>query len=137
MVIQHLIDAAWVGKTWVRFILPCILRLAAAVLAVSSTCFGVSWHIAHFLSGRSRVKPGLGIVFLLFFVPAGEEPVEIFGVAKVLAQDGRCIGVVDNVLAKLLAVCQDVVNQRPQKDNVAAGTQRDPYIRHGRRARES
>ena len=57
-------------------------------------------------------------------VEAGEQPVEVLGVAEVLAQDRRRVGVGDDVLVELLR-SEHVVDHAAEEGDVAAGAQRD------------
>ena len=70
---------------------------AAAIFAVAAVGVCMTGRVsvadAIFLL-RALVQPGLGVVLLLLLVPSGEDAVQILGIAEVLANDRRGVGVV-------------------------------------------
>ena len=81
------------------------------------------------------VLPGGGVIFPA--VPPGEKTAEVFGVFEIGAKDRRRVRVADDVLAEVALVLNRVVDQRAEKDDVAAGAKRHPVVGHRRRAREA
>lgn len=77
---------------------------------------------------QTFVKPRLRIVLLLLFVPAGKKSIEIFCIAEILAQNGRSVGVGENILLEPLVVLDDVIDQCAEKENVSSRAQRGPDI---------
>src|SRR5215469_7923529 len=120
-------------------ILAGILRFSAPIFAVTAAEICLSWLMVDVpdIDRCSLVEPSLRIVLFLLPVPAGKQPVEIFRVPEVLAQDHGRVGVVDDVVAELLVVLENVTNQGAKEENVAAGTQRHPNIGHRRGAGEA
>src|SRR4051794_14095667 len=76
------------------------------------------------------VRPALGAVLVSLVIPPRKQPLEILGIAKVFPQDDRGIRIVPHVLAELSLLFEHVVNQSAEQDDVRAGTERDPEIRH-------
>ncbi len=93
--------------------------------------------------GRRRVgrltgvAPGIELIAPLGGDIPGEEARQVLGVAEVLANDGRCVGVVADVLVEPEPVRQDVVNERSEKSDVRPRAQGHMKIREGGRAGES
>ena len=91
------------------------------------------------LSGRlhALVQPGARVVLPLLLVPSGKEPVEILGIAEVFTDDRRGVGVVDDVLAKVASLLQDIVDDAPEQREVRPRAERNPDVRHRGRSRKS
>jgi hypothetical protein len=70
-------------------------------------------------------------------VPAGEEPVEVLGVLEVLADDRGRVGVGLDVLAELLALGQDVVDDAAEEGDVGAGARGNEDVGQGAGAAEA
>src|SRR5947209_18837920 len=89
-----------------------ITGFATAVFAVSAASFRMAsfFSAGRVLGRRAFIEPALRAVGLLLRVPAGKDAAQVFGVAKVLSQDERRIGVVHHVLAEILIVRQRVVD---------------------------
>lgn len=66
------------------------------------------------------VLPARRIVGPLLGVEAREEPVEIVGVLELVADEHRGVRVVDDVLAEVQLVAQDVVDDAAEEGDVAA-----------------
>src|SRR5438309_9048922 len=101
-----------------------------------------SWFELLRVAGRcvqvhSLVLPAGRIVTVAFRIPAGEEPVQIFGVLEVVADDGGRIGVGDDVLPEQVVVLADVVDDAAQKSDVTAGPDWHVATRVGAGPRES
>src|SRR5204863_6864159 len=64
--------------------------------------------VAAAVGAQALVLPAGDVVGLPLGVEPGEETVEIFGVAEVLGDDRRRIGVGDDVLAEVLLIGEDV-----------------------------
>ena len=77
---------------------------------------------------HARVLPGRVVVAALLFVPAREEAVEVLGVFELLVDDHRRVGVVDDVVAELAPVLEDVVDDPAQERDVAAGPDRHVQV---------
>ena len=92
---------------------------------------------ARLFFGRPLVAPGIRVVLFLLLVPAGKDAAQIFGIAKILADDHGRIRIVLDVLAEVLVILQRVMNQSAQEENVGAGTQGYPDIGHRRGAGEA
>ena len=77
-------------------------------------------------NGRAAVLPGLAVVrglepvhrVALVLHQAGEHAVQVLAVLVVVVDDGRGVGVVDDVLAEVLVVLDDVANQAAQEGDV-------------------
>src|SRR5438067_6198056 len=138
MSLQHLEDAARMLERRISLEFTCVTSFAAAVLAVSAASPGVARFLVSaifvFLAG---VEPCLRAVLLLLRIPAAEVAAQIFGIAKILAQDHGRVGVVANVLRKPEIILEDVIDHAADEDDVAAGTQRHPNVSHRRRARKT
>ena len=75
------------------------------------------------------VLPALHRVIARVFVPAGEETIGvIFRIPIVVAQNARCIRVMNNVIAEEKFVLDDVLDDSTEKRDVAAGADRHPDI---------
>ena len=71
-----------------------------------------------------------------FRVPPAEQAVEVFGVAEILADDRRRVGVVHDVVAEVALVLDDVVDDPAEERDVAAGADRDVDVGDRARPRE-
>src|SRR5579883_2105962 len=71
------------------------------------------------------VLPAAGVVAALLLIEAGEEAVEVLGVAELLADDRRAVGVRHDVLAEVALVRDDVVDDAAEEGDVRARTERD------------
>jgi len=106
-----------------------VLRgLAAAILSMASTLAFVRDVLV--LGRRTFVRPAIWRVAMGSRIPAGEESVQILGVAKVLRNDRCRVRVGDNVIAKLEAVHQHVIDERAEERDVGASANGYPPIRH-------
>src|ERR1041385_6621320 len=104
----------------VRLIYACILSLAASIFSVAAARLRMPGLLALALLGRcALIQPALRIVLFLFRIPPGEQSVQIFAVAEILAQDSGGIRVRHHVLAKLLIVLEHVMIQPAEECNVA------------------
>src|SRR6185437_1797606 len=90
MLFEYLIHTARMPQSRVRFMLTQLAGFAAAIFTVPSAMFFMAWRWPGkqraFLR-RAFVEPRSGIVLLLFRVPTGEEPAQVFRVAEVFAQN--------------------------------------------------
>src|SRR5438067_12094302 len=93
-----------------------LLRFTAAVLAMPSP---LHLHAGLLTRLGAFVQPRLGVVLFLLRIPAAEQPTQDLGIAKVLAQNRGIVGVRNDVIAKVTVVTDRVVDQRPEKDDVA------------------
>ena len=91
-------------KSAIFLILARILRFSASIFAMTAAEVCLSWFMVDVpdIDRCSLVEPSLGIILFLLPVPAGKQPVEIFRVPAVLAQDNGRVGLVDGVVAELL-----------------------------------
>src|SRR4051794_31546608 len=80
--------------------------------------------------------PGLWIVRAGLLVESREQAVEVLGVAEVLADDVRGVGVGDDVLAEVELVLQDVVDDPAEEYDVGPDAERHERIRDGAGAGE-
>src|SRR5580704_11496566 len=97
------------------------VRLAgfAAALTVTTSSGSSTRGMAALILGLLLVKPAFGIVFLLFFVPAGEDTTEIFRVFEVLTENKRSVRIVLYVLIEPFVIRKYVIDQCSEEDNVA------------------
>ena len=84
------------------------------------------------LDVAALVLPALGVVAPLLLVEAGEDAVEVLGVAEVLADEGGGVGVGEDVLPEVLLLAQDVVDDPAEEGDVAARPDRHVQIGTGR-----
>src|ERR1043165_7074816 len=134
MALEHLIDAARMLQRAVLHRLVEGLRFAAAVLLLSAALRLHARRRLVLLRGAG-VEPRLRVVLLP--VPSAEQPAELLGVLEVIAEDRRRVRVVDDVVAEVALVGEDVVDHRAEEEGVAAGAEREPVVGHGRGAAEA
>jgi hypothetical protein len=72
--------------------------------------------------GRPLVAPGGRIVLVPLLVPAGKEPVGA-RVLELLRDEGRGVGVVDDVVPEVPLILDHVVYEAAEEDDVGAGPQ--------------
>ena len=77
---------------------------------------------------RALVEPRSRVVLLP--VPSGKKAVEVLGVPEVVAEERRRVRVVDDVVAEVALVLDRVANQRAEENEIAAGAEREPVVRH-------
>ena len=88
--------------------------------------------------GLAFIEPTLFVVSALLFVPAGEKSSRSFvGVPKIFAQNARCVGEMNHIIAEEKIVLDDVPNESADKCDVAPGADRYPDVSQRARARES
>ncbi len=73
---------------------------------------------------RAFVGPRLGRIAARFRIPAGEEPLEFFRVAELLRNDRGGVGVRHDVLAKLEAIREHVIDEGAEKNDIRPGANR-------------
>src|SRR2546430_7765613 len=96
--------------------LASILRIPAAIFAVTSACFGVSGLLSTTIFRLSGlVQPAFRIVFSLLRIPSGVESIQIFRIFAVVAKNRRCVCVMHDVLAVFFVILQNDVAQRAQE----------------------
>jgi len=99
-----------------------LFATAAAVLVLGVAVTGGRGHLgALVLPGGEVVLPFLGVV-------AGEQPVAVLRVAKVLAQDCAGVGVGNDVVAEVLLLGEHMVHQRAEQHDVRARAQRNVQV---------
>src|SRR6185437_16702867 len=76
---------------------------------------------------RSFVSPVAfhGIVFTLLVIIAAENARKVFGIAKAFFDDRRGIGVMKDIFLEEFLVGQDVIDDRPEEGDIAAGPDAD------------
>ncbi len=79
----------------------------------------------------------LGIIGFVLLVEAAKQPCEIFGVPETFLDDGRGIGVGQDIFMKPTVVRQDVVHEAAEESDVAAGADAHVKIADGRHAGEA
>ena len=139
MPLQNLEDAARMLECGVGRVLMRVTCFAAPVLAMTAiggVMPGCGLGRMTFLLG-TLVQPGLRTVLFLLRIPAREQPIQIFSVAIVFAQNRRRIGIGKDVVLEPLVVLDHVVDQAPEKEDVRARAQRCPDIRTRRGARKA
>ncbi len=77
------------------------------------------------------VLPALGVVLPPLLVQAGEDAVEILGVAEVLADQGGGVRIGEDVLPEVLLLAQDVMDDPAEEGDVAARPDRHMQIAQG------
>jgi hypothetical protein len=102
-----------------------------AVFAVAAVCCGVMAREFVALP-TAFVKPSPGVVFPILRIPARKYASEILGVLEIFRKYRGSVGVVNNILAKVFPVFENVVNESPEEQDVRAGTQSRPDIGHCR-----
>ena len=133
MTLQHLEHAARMLQRFVALRRLHALRFAAAIFFLTSFVLAVSGRAI--LRLRAGVEPRLRVV--LFPIPSGEEAVQLFSVAQVVAQNRRRVRVGHDVIAEPAIVVDRVVDHRAEKREIASGAQRQPVVGHRRRPIES
>ncbi len=129
---QHLEDAARMLQCWVGIVDVRVARLTAAVLGMAALGGMMAGMVMALLYRLVFIEPCGGIVEALLLIPAGEVARAFLGIFEVLAQDRRRVGVLDHVLVEVPVVLEDVMDKCAEENNVAAGAQRRPDVRHRR-----
>ena len=135
--LKHIKDTERMLEHGIGIVLVNVACLAPPIFSVTSAGLSVSRMDGIWLFWRPFVEPGLRRIFFLFFIPAGENAIEVVRKLHVVAKNRSCVRVVLHVLAELFSVFEYVMNQSTKKDDVAAGTHRNPDIRHRRSASEA
>ncbi len=112
----------------IRLVLTEVPGLSPSVFAVTTACFSMTRLDGIRMFRLPFVEPRLRRIFFLFFVPTGEDAVQIIGQLHVIAKDGGGIGVVLYVFAELLAILEHVMNQTAEKCDVAARAHWQPDV---------
>jgi hypothetical protein len=82
------------------------------------------------------VAPALRVVDATPGIEPGEDAVQVLGVAVLLGDQGRRVGVGDDVVAEIAPLLQDVADQAAEEHDVGAGAQRRVEVGQRRRAGE-
>src|SRR5580692_1168651 len=126
---QELVDTSRMRQSVVRPAVGEIDGGSATLFAVAAVRRDIIGHIFVPLH-TPFIKPSAGVVFFVLRIPARKYASEIFGVLEILRNDGGSVGVVDNILTKVFAVFENVVNESSEEEDVRSGTQRSPDIGH-------
>src|SRR5215208_7412502 len=86
--------------------------------------------------GRALVAPARRVVLPALLVPAGEQAGGV-RILELLVDEGRGVGVVDDVVPEVPLVLDHVVDQTPEERYVRARPYGGVYVAHGARAREA
>ncbi len=70
---------------------------------------------------RVFVHPRIEVVFGVLFSPARKKPVQVLCIAEVVVDDGRRVGVVEDVLPEVPFILDDVANQSAEERDIGAG----------------
>src|SRR5262249_36858031 len=95
-----------------------ILGLATAIFSVSARRFRMPWK--PILPGSTAIHPCFGTIFVALGIPTGEKSIEVFGITKIVAQQGGGVGVVQNVVVEETVVLQSIADQTAEENDVAA-----------------
>ena len=126
MPLEHLEDAARVFERRVGLDVAFAEGRAARTMGVAGGRLAAPLFAGHrAAAGRGRgrdslVLPAVLVIVAAFGVVATEQAAEVVGVLEVLAQDGCCIGVRDDVLAEFQAAAQHVIDEPTEERDVAA-----------------
>ena len=118
--LQNLKDAPRMLQRVILLRLVQLLRFSAAILFLSAAFDRMS-RFAFFRLG-TFVQPGGRVVFLP--IPSGEESAEILGIFEIGSKEGRCVRVVNDVLAEKSIIDDRVVDERAEEGQIAAGAER-------------
>src|SRR5882724_13507734 len=127
MPLQYLVHAPRVLESGVLVVMGKVSSGSARFFAMPRMPCGVSRCPPVGLQ-RALVKPGPGIVFLSLRIPARQQPRQIFAVLKIFRHNGRSIRVMNDVLAKVSPVFENIANETSQKQEVRSGAQRGPDV---------
>src|SRR5690348_2797708 len=75
------------------------------------------------------VSPALRVINSPLSIPSRKQPIQIFGVLEILADDEGSVCVVHDVLTELFAIVQNVVDQSAEKHEIRSRAQGCPDIR--------
>ena len=81
--------------------------------------------------------PARDVVGIFFFIPAGKQPVQVFRIDEVFADEMRRIGVGGDVLFKIRFVGKHVVDDAAQERDVGSASDRCVHVGHRGGARET
>src|SRR5215210_3394072 len=133
--LEDLKDATLVLERRVRRArLPVVRRrLPSSVLADQAPLAPPDGGVAY---GRALVAPARRVVLPVLLVPAGEKAGGV-RLLELLVDEGRGVGVVDDVLFKVLLVLDNVVYEAAEESYVRARPQGSVDVAHSARAGEA
>ena len=114
--------AVWQRRAVTSKLVPSPARLRAGLpvrhRARSRGCGGL----------HALVRPARRVIRSRLRIEAREEAAQLIGVLEVLADDRRSVRVADDVLAEVLLLAQDVVDDAAKEGDIAAGAYRDVCV---------
>src|SRR2546428_1522054 len=136
MLLQNLVYTSWMAERGVALAIPEVGGGSSAILAVTGMRSGASGRHSATVDASS-VEPSAFIVTVILSVPAGKDASQILSILELLWKNDRSVGVGDHVLAKILLVFENVMNEAPEKQDVRSGAERSPDVCHSGGAAET
>src|ERR1700688_2084239 len=117
MLLQNLIYTSWMAECGIALAIPEVSGGSSAILAVTGMRSGALGRHSATLD-TSPVKPSAAVETPVLRIPTREDASQILGILKFLRKNDRSIGVVDDILAKVFFVIENVMNEPPEKQDV-------------------